>query len=220
VLNEWCFSRIFRQVVIVFLDDILIYSKLEEENENHLRMVLQVLREHPLYAKLRKCSFYQKQIHYLGHIISKYGIAVDPENIEAIREWSVPKNVTKVRSFMGLVGYYKRFIEGFSKIAHPITSLQRKGVKFQWTLDCEKSFQHLKQLLTSAPILRIVDPNKDFIVCTNACKEGLGGVLSRNGLVICYESRKLKDHERHYATHDLEFASIVYALRKWRHYLM
>jgi hypothetical protein len=93
-------------------------------------------------------------------------------------------------------------------------------VKFQWTLDCEKSFQHLKQLLTSAPILRIADPNENFIVCIYACKEGLGGVLSQNGFVICYESRKLKEHERHYSTHDLELASIVHALRKWRHCLM
>jgi hypothetical protein len=121
---------------------------------------------------------------------------------------------------MGLASYYRRFIEGFSMISHPITSLQRKGVKFQWTLDCEKSFQHLNKLLTSAPILRIADPNKDFIVLTDACKEELGGVLSQNGFVICYESRKLKEHERHYATHDLELATIVHALRKWRHYLM
>jgi hypothetical protein len=153
----------------------------------------------------------------LGHIISKDGIAVDPENIEAIREWSAPNNVTEVRSFMGLAGYYKRFIKGFSKIAHPITSLQRNGVKFQWALDCEKSFQHLKQLLTSSPILRIADPNEDFIVCIDACKEGLGGVFTQIGFVICYESRKLKEHERHYATHDWELASIVNSLRKWRH---
>jgi hypothetical protein len=146
--------------VIVFLDGILIYSKSEEENEYHFRMVLQVLREHQLDAKLSKCSFYQKQIHYLGHIISKDGIAVDPEKIEAIREWSAPKNVTEVRSFMGLAVYYRRFIEGSSKISHPITSLQRKGVKFQWTLDFQKSFQHLKQLLTSAPILRIASPDR------------------------------------------------------------
>jgi hypothetical protein len=126
VLNEWCFPRVLDKFVIVFLDDILIYSKSEEECEHHLRMVLQVLREYQLYAKLSKCSFYQKQIHYLGHIISKDGIAVDPEKIEAIREWSTPKNVTKVRSFMGLARYYRRFIEGFSKITHPITSLQRE----------------------------------------------------------------------------------------------
>jgi hypothetical protein len=150
----------------------------------------------------------------LGHIISRDGIAVDPQKIEAIREWSAPKNVTEVRSFMGFVGYYRRFIKGFSKISHPITSLQRKGVKFQWTLDCEKNFQHLKQLLTSAPILRITDLDEDFIVCTDACNEGLGGVLSQIGFVICYESRKLKDHERNYATHDLELETIVHALRK------
>jgi hypothetical protein len=219
-LMNGVFQDYLDKFVIVFLDDIFVYSKSEEENEHHLRMVLQVLKENQLYSKLRKCSFYQKQIHYLGHIISKDGITMDPEKIEAIREWSTPKNVTEVRSFMGLAGYYKRFIEGFSKIAHPITSLQRKGVKFQWTLDCEKNFQHLKQLLTSNLILRIVDPNEDFIVCTNACKEGLSGVLSQNGFVICYESRKLKEHERNYATHDLELAAILHALRKWRHYLM
>jgi hypothetical protein len=128
--------------------------------------------------------------------------------------------VIEVKSFMGFVGYYRIFIEGFSKIAHLITSLQKKGVKFQWTLDCEKSFQHLKQLLTSAPILRIADPNEDFIVCTYACKEGLGGVLNQNGFVICYESRKLKEHERHYDTHDWELEAIVHALRKWIHSLM
>jgi hypothetical protein len=219
-LMNGVFREYLDKFVIVFLDDILIYSNSEEYHEHHLRMVLQVLRENQLYAKLSKCSFYQKQIHYLGHIISKDGIAVDPEKIESIREWAMPRNVTEVRSFMGLAGYYRIFIEGFSKISCPITSLQRKGVKFQWTLDCEKNFQHLKQLLTSSPILRIADPNEDFIVCTYACKEGLGGVLSQNGFVICYESRKLKEHERNYATHDLELAAIVHALRKWRHYLM
>jgi hypothetical protein len=191
-LMNGVFREYLDKFVIVFLDDILIYSKSEEEHEHHLRMVLQVLMEHQLYAKLSKCSFYQKQIHYLGHIISKYGITMDPEKVESIREWLAPKNVTEVRYFMGLVGYYKIFIGGFSKIAHPITSLQRKGMKFQWTSNCERSFQHLKQLLTSSPILRIADPNGDFIVCTDACNEGLGGVFSQNGFVICYESRKLK----------------------------
>jgi hypothetical protein len=218
-LMNGIFREYLDKFVIVFLDDILIYSKSEEEHEQHLRMVLQVLREHQLYAKLSKCSFYHKQIHYLGHIISEEGIAVDPEKIESIRGWSAPKNVSEVRSFMGLASYYMRFIEGFIKIAHPITSLQNKGVKFQWTLDCEKSFQHLKKLLTSDPILRITYPNEDIIVCIDACKEGLGGVLIQNGFVVCYESRRLKEHERHYVTHDLELEDIVHALRKWRHYL-
>jgi hypothetical protein len=158
------FREYLEKFVIVFLDDILVYSTSEEEHEQHLMMVLQVLRENQLYAKLRKCSFYQKQIHYLGHIISKEGITIYPEKIEAIREWSAPKNVIEVRSFMGPASYYRRFIVGFSRIAHPITSLQRKEKKFQWTEECEKSFQQLKQLLTSAPILRISYPNEDFIV--------------------------------------------------------
>ena len=125
---------------------------------------------------MNKCSFYQKKIHYLGNIISEDGIAVDPEKIEAIKEWSAPKNVSEVRSFMGLVGYYRRFIAGFSRIAHPITSLQRKEKKFHWIEECERSFQRLKQLLTSAPILRIANLNEDIVVCTDACKEGLGRV--------------------------------------------
>jgi hypothetical protein len=219
-LMNGVFRNYLDQFVIVFLDDILVYSKREEEHEQHLRMVLQVLREYQLYAKMSKCSFYQKKIHYLGHIISEEGIDVDLEKVQAIREWTAPRNVAEVRSFMGLAGYYRRFIAGFSRIVHAITSLQRKEKKFQWTDECERSFQQLKQLLTSAPILKIADPDKDYVVCTDACKEGLGGVLSQEGFVVCYESWKLKEHEKNYATHDLELASIVHALRKWRHYLM
>jgi hypothetical protein len=119
---------------------------------------------------------------------------------------------------MGLAGYYRRFIAWFSRLSHPITSLQRKGKKFQWTTECQMSFQQLKQL-NNAPILRIVDPNEYFVVCTDVCK-GLGGVLSHNRFVICFKPKILKEHERIYATHDLELASIVHALKKWRHYLL
>jgi hypothetical protein len=117
--------------VIVFLDDILIYSMFEEENKHHLRLVLQVLREYQLYAKLSKCYFYQNKIHYMGQNISKQGIAVDLEKIEAIRGWPTPKNVSEVRYFMGIFGYYRRLIVGFSNIAHPITYFQKKGTKFE-----------------------------------------------------------------------------------------
>jgi hypothetical protein len=128
-------------------------------------------------------------------------------------------NISKVRSFMVLVGYYRRFIVGFSKITHPITSLQKKGVNFEWSAKFEENFQCLKDLLTCAPILKVADPDRDFVVCTNACKEGLDGVLMQNEHVICYESRKLKEHEINYATHDLELEAIVHVLRMWRHYL-
>jgi hypothetical protein len=173
-----------------------------------------------LYAKINECSFYQEQIHYLGHIISEQGIAMDPNKIESIRGWRAPKNVSEIRYFMGLACYYRRFIEGFIKIDHPITFLQNKGIKFEWTTECEVKFNLLKELLTSAPILSIANPNESFLVCTDAYKEGLGGFLTQNWHVIGYESRKIKEHERNCATHDLEIVSIVQALNMWRHYLM
>jgi hypothetical protein len=181
-LMNGVFRDYLDKFIIVFLDDILIYSKTEEEHEKHLRMVLQVLREHQLYAKLRKCTFYQRKIHYLGHIISEEGIVVDPEKIEAIKSWPVPKNVSEVRSFMGLVGYYRRFIEGFSKVTHPITSLQKKGTKFEWTAKCEESFQHLKELLTSAPILKVADPDEILLCAQMHARKGLVESLHKMGM--------------------------------------
>jgi hypothetical protein len=127
------FSQYLDKFVLVFIDDILIYSKIEEEHEEHLRIVLQTLRKHKLYAKFDKCDFYQKKIQYLGHVISAEGIAVDLGKIRAIMKWSILKDVTDIQSFMGITGYYSRFIEGFSKIAYSITLLQKKGTKFKWS---------------------------------------------------------------------------------------
>ena len=121
---------------------------------------------------------------------------------------------------MGLAGYYRRFVEGFSKISKPITNLQCKGVKYEWTEECDKDFSELKRLLTSAPILRVPDMKKYFTVCTDASKQGLGAILMQEGGVIAYASRKLKPHEEFYATHDLELAAVVLALKMWRHYLV
>jgi hypothetical protein len=135
-------------------------------------------------------------------------------------EWPTPKDVPDIRSFMGLAGYYRRFIKGFSKIGCPITSLQKKGVKFTWTSKCEERFQELKYLLTHAPMLKIADPDNDFLMCIDAYKEGLGGVLMQEGRVIFYKSRKLNEHEINYVTHDLELAAIVHTLKMWRHYLL
>eukprot|EP00253_Pinus_taeda_P017694 PITA_17694 len=208
------------QFVLIFIDDILIYSRTIEEHYEHLRIVLQTLREHQLYAKFSKCDFFKEEIQYLGHVITKEGIAVDPEKIKAIMDWLVPKDVADVRSFMGLAGYYRRVVEGFSKVAFPITSLQKKGKSFQWTPNCQKSFEQLKHLLTTAPILCIADPNKDYVVCIDASKEGLGGVLMQEGKVIAYESRKLKEHEQRYSAYDLELAVVIHALKMWQHYLM
>ena len=182
--------------VVVFINDILIYSKTGEEHKEHLKIVLQELREHRLFAKFSKSDFFKYKIQYLGHIVTKEGISVDPEKIREIEDWLVPKDVTDVRSFMGITRYYRRFIEGFSRIGNPITSLQKKGKKFDWNLKCEESFKKLKTLLTSAPILRIADHNKEFVVCTDACNDGLGGVLTQDMHVIASKSRKLKIHEK------------------------
>ena len=135
-------------------------------------------------------------------------------------EWPTPKRVVDVSSFIHLADYYRRFIEGFSKIAHPITLLQRKNAKFVWCEKCEGIFQKLKKLLTNVPVLKIADPKKDFVVCTYACIKGLGGVLMQENFVICYESRNLKEHQKNYETHNLELANIVRAIKMWRHYLL
>ena len=147
--------------------------------------------------------------------MTKEGISIDPKKIKAIEEWPIPKDVTDVQSFMGITGYYRRFIEGFSRIANPITSLQKKGKKFEWSQKYEASFKKIKILLTTAPILRIVDPNRDFIVCTNACNDALGGVLTQEGHIIAYESRKLKIHEKNYSTYDLYLDVVIHALKMW-----
>jgi hypothetical protein len=172
------FIQYLDMFVVVFIDDILVYSKMEEEHEENLRIVLQTLRKHKLYANLDKCDFYQKEIQYLRHVISAKGIVIDPEKIKAIMEWPVPKDVADIRSFMGITRYYHRFIEGFSKITYPITSLEKKGIKFNWSEKCEDSFNKLKELLTTAPILKVEDLDKYFTICVDASKERLGGVLT------------------------------------------
>jgi hypothetical protein len=146
-------------------------------------------------------------------------VAVDPGKIKSIMDWPAPREVSDVKSFMGLIGYYRRFINRFSKIGFPITSLQKKGVKFIWRSKREEIFQELKYLLTNASVLKIADPNKEFIVCTHAYKEGFRGFLMQ-GHVIFYESRKLNEHEVNYVTHDVELAAIVHALKMWWHYLL
>jgi hypothetical protein len=205
--------------VVVFIDDILIYSKSEEEHAEHLRVVLQVLKENKLYAKLSKCEFWLYEVSFLGHIISGNGIAVDPSKVDAVSHWETPKSVTEVRSFLGLAGYYRRFIEGFSKLALPLTQLTCKGRAFVWDVHCERSFNELKQRLTTAPVLVLPKADEPFVVYCDASKLGLGGVLMQNGKVVAYASRQLRIHERNYPTHDLELAAVVFVLKIWRHYL-
>ena len=151
-----------------------------------------MLREQQLFAKFRKRHFSKDIIQYLGHVVSKDGIFFNLDKIKVITRCLVLKNVTDIRSFMGITGYYRKFIKVFSKIAYPITSLEKKGKKFDWNEKCMESFNKLKHLLTTSYILKIVDPFKDFLVCTNVCKEGLGRVLIQENYIVAYGYRKLK----------------------------
>ena len=152
-------------------------------------------------------------------MVSNDGISVDPGKVDAVANWRRPSTVTEIRSFLGLAGYYRRFIEGFSKIALPLTKLTQKGVKFEWSDDCECSFQELKNRLVSAPILTIPSGSGGFVVYSDASHQGLGCVLMQHGRVVAYASRQLKPYERNYPTHDLELAVVVFAFKIWRHFL-
>jgi hypothetical protein len=213
------FMEFLDKFVVVFIEDILIYSKRKEEHKTHLCAILEKLREHKLYAKFSKCEFWLSEVGFLGHIVTKDGIVVDPAKVTTVIEWEPPKNVGEVRSFLGLAGYYRRFIENFSKIAKPMTELLKKEKKFEWTEGCENSFQELKKRLVSAPVLCLPNLEKEFQVYCDASRQGLESVLMQGGKVVAYASRQLKKYELNYPTHDLELASVVHALKIWRHYL-
>ncbi|KAM0961741.1 hypothetical protein TB1_020386 [Malus domestica] len=184
-----------------------------------IRLMNEKLREHQLYAKFSKCQFWLNQVAFLGHVVSAQGIQVDPQKIAAVENWEQPRTVTKVRSFLGLAGYYRWFVQDFSMIALPLTKLTRKDVKFDWDENCEQSFQQLKYCLTHAPVLVLPDDSGNFEIYSDASLNGLGCVLMQHNRVIAYASRQLKIHEMNYPTHDLELAAIVFALKIWRHYL-
>ncbi|WVZ93570.1 hypothetical protein U9M48_039539 [Paspalum notatum var. saurae] len=193
--------------VVVFIDDILIYSKSEEEHEEHLRIVLTRLREHKLYAKFSKCAFWLKEVSFLGHILSEKGVAIDPSMVESVLNWKQPETVSEIWSFLGLAGYYRLFIKDFSKTAKPMTSLTKKNA-------------NLKRSLTTAPVLAQPDVTKSFDVYCDASGNVLGCVLMQEGRVVAYASCQLRKHEANYPTHDLELAAVVHALKIWRHYLL
>ncbi|GJW49707.1 putative reverse transcriptase domain-containing protein [Tanacetum coccineum] len=218
LMNRVC-KLYLDKFVIVFIDDILIYSRNKEEHADHLRIILELLKKEKLYAKFSKCDFWISIVQFLGHVIDSQGIHVDPAKIEAVKNWASPTTPTEVRQFLGLAGYYRRFIEGFSKIAKPLTELTQKNKKYIWGENQESAFQLLKQKLCEAPILALPEGNDDFVVYCDASHQGLGAVLMQREKVIAYASRQLKSHEENYTTHDLELGAVVFALKIWRHYL-
>ncbi|GJU18828.1 putative reverse transcriptase domain-containing protein [Tanacetum coccineum] len=201
LMNRVC-KPYLDKFVIVFIDDILIYSKSKQEHAEHLKLILELLKKEQLYAKFSKCEFWIPKVQFLGHVIDSQGIHVDPAKIESVKDWASPK-----------------FIEGFSKIAKPMTKLTQKKIKFEWSDKAEAAFQLIKQKLCSAPILALPEGNEDFIAYCDASIKGLGAVLMQREKVIAYASRQLKIHEKNYTTHDLELGAVVFALKIWRHYL-
>ncbi|GKB71038.1 putative reverse transcriptase domain-containing protein [Tanacetum coccineum] len=179
--------------IIVFIDDILIYSKIEEEHAEHLKLILELLKKEELYTN--------------------EGIHIDPAKIESIKDWASPKTPTEIHQFLGLAGYYRRFIEGFSKISKPMMKLTQKNIKFDWSEKAEDAFQLLKQKLCSALILALPEGSENFVIYCDASRKGLGTVLMQRKKVIAYASRQLKIHKKNYTTHDLELGVVVFALK-------
>ena len=208
---EWKFC-------FVYLDDILVCSRTLEEHLDHLQQVFNRLRKAGLTLKPKKCSFLQDQVIYLGHVISSKGIAPDPAKTQKVKDFPVPTDITKLKQFLGLASYYRRFIPGFAKLAHPLHSLTKKGADFYWSVECQRAFEKLKELLTQAPVLAYpcFGEGKEFILETDA-SGGLGAVLAQkqaDGLVnpVAYASRSLNPHEKSYAILELETLALVWAV--------
>jgi hypothetical protein len=194
--------------VVVFIDDILVFSKTAGKHEEHLRIVLGKLRQHQLYAKFSKCEFWMEEVTFFGHVLSAKGVAVDLSKLEAVSKWQSPKSVTEIRSFLSLAGYYRRFIENFSKIAKPMTELLNSNTSYVWSCKYEASFQELKTRLTTTPVLTLPYASKDFVVyCVVAYASGC--VVMQGGKVVAYASGQLRKHEENNSTHDLELAVVI-----------
>ena len=209
--------------VLVFIDDILIYSRTEAEHEEHVRQALDVLREHKLFAKLSKCELFRSGVEFLGHRVDADGLHMESDKVQAMRDWPIPHSVEEVRSFLGTVGYYRKFIRMFSEVAAPITELLQKDQPFRWAAEQQQAFEQLKAAMVAQPVLILPDPQRPYVVTTDASGYAVGATLSQDhghGLQpIAYLSKKMLPAERNYPVHEQELLAIIVALREWRHYL-
>jgi hypothetical protein len=209
--------------VVVFLDDILVYSRNHREHQQHLRRVLNILRENRLHAKLNKCEFGKTSVEFLGHVLSADGVRTDPNKIKVIESWPAPSNLNELRSFLGLASYYRRFIRGHSKIAGPLIRLTKKDVPFIWTKEEQGAFETLKRALVTAPVLRSPDPALPYTVTTDASDFAVGAVLSQDDGTgdrpVAFTSSTLNATRQRYSAYDKEMFAILEALRVWRPYL-
>lgn len=218
-LMNCIFGPYMRKFVLVFMDDILIYSKSLEEHVHHLKLVFQILLDHKLFLKFEKCAFAQQQIEYLGHIISDKGVATDPTKTTAVQQWPVPQNFTELRGFLGLTGYYRKFVQSYGIIAKPLTSIL-KMKQFTWTAAAQQAFETLKAALSSTPVLTLPNFECPFEIDTDACDTGVGAVLSQNGHPVAYFSKALSATNQKLSTYEKEFLALLMAVDKWRPYLL
>jgi hypothetical protein len=212
------FAEHIRKFVIVFLDDILVYSSSLQEHRDHLRIVLTLLRKHQLFANESKCSFAQPKIEYLGHVISKNGVATDTNKTDAMHDWPVPTNATELRGFLGLTGYYRKFVPRYGIIAKPLTNvLTKKG--FLWNAQAQVAFDQLKTAMVNMPVLALPDFDRPFTIETDACDTGIGAVLVQDGHPLAYFSKALGVRNQRLSTYEKEFLAVMMAVDKWRAYL-
>lgn len=205
--------------MLVFFDDILVYSKGWEEHLSHLKLLFETLGKHQLYAKQSKCKFASQRVEYLGHVISRNGIAVDPKKISAILEWPLPKTPKALRGFLGLTRYYRKFVKGYGGVAAPLNAMLKKG-GFQWTKEAMQSFEDLKQGLISPPVLRIPNFTQDFTIECDASGTRIGAVLLQEYHPIAYASKGLKGKALLLSTYEKELLAILWAVKKWKQYLL
>lgn len=208
-----------RKFVLVFFDDILIYSQNREEHLEHLRLVLQALEKHNLVIRLKKCDFGLTKISYLGHIISQQGVATDPSKIEKILGWPTPQDVTQLRKFLGMTGYYRRFIKNYGLICRPMHDMLKKG-SFQWGPEQTAAFNTLKEKMCSSPVFAMPDFDKEFVIEADACGSGIGAVLMQSGRPIAFFSKALRPKANSQSVYEKEAIAILEALKKWRHYFL
>jgi hypothetical protein len=211
-------ASFLRKFALVFIDDILIYSASWDNHLNHIRMVLEKLREHHFFLKMSKCCFGKTELSYLGHIISQNGVATDPSKTEDMINWPRPSNVTELRVFLGLTGYYRKFVSKYGLLAKPLTKLLQKN-QFLWSEEAEHAFVTLKQAMVSTPVLALPQFDKPFVLDTDACDEGIGAVLMQEERPIANLSKALGEKNKTLSIYEKEFLALMLAVDRWRQYL-
>jgi hypothetical protein len=212
-------APLLRKCALVFFDDILIYSASYEEHIHHLHQVLTLLAKDQWVVKLKKCNFAKQEIRYLGHILSSQGVQTDPEKVTAVLHWPTPSNVRDLRGFLGLAGFYRKFVRHFAIIAKPLTQLLKKHQLFVWTIEHQQAFAALQQALCSAPVLGIPNFSRPFAIETDACQTGVGAVLLQDGHPLAYVSKPLGPRTQGLSIYEKEYLAILIAVEQWHSYL-